>query len=288
MCISPLTLKRNYKTRQGDVTQVVPCGKCMECLGRRRNAWSFRLYHQMMHSDSAYFMTLTYGYDEKRGYGVDPPLSFNGLETLRKKDVQDFMKRLRKYCKTHYGQDNPLKYYLCGEYGSKHLRPHYHAILFNLPRGLALRSQTVGSEIWKNGSVDIAICNIATINYVVGYVIKGAWEPQEDFDDRIPEFSMMSKKLGSQYLTEQIYEMHLDRMETSVIHPAGFRMPLPRYYREKIFSREERKELEEIRILMNRMNWQEFANYDFGNQVQYKNEKIRKHQKKILLERQTF
>ena len=39
------------------------------------------------------------------------------------------MKRLRK--KKGANQNQPIRYYQCGEYGDKFGRPHYHAILFN-------------------------------------------------------------------------------------------------------------------------------------------------------------
>ena len=47
--------------------------------------------------------------------------------SLRKRDFQLFMKRLRK----KYSDDR-IRFYACGEYGSETFRPHYHAILFGL------------------------------------------------------------------------------------------------------------------------------------------------------------
>ncbi len=274
MCISSNTILRpreewqptdKYSTR----TRIVPCGKCYKCLGRRRNAWSFRLYHEMLISETASFVTLTYGADEKRGFGEEPPTSFNGIYSLDKKHFQDFIKRLRIQNQKAYtrngkpGECPPLRYYAVGEYGTNHLRPHYHLILLNLENHLRERSFGVAKDIWKKGNVDIADCNIATINYVVGYLMKGVWQPQTDDDDRLPEFSLMSKKLGSNYLTDEIYHYHLDRMETSVDHPSGFRIPLPRYYRDQIFSVEEKAELYEINQLVQAMSWEEFVNVDY-------------------------
>ena len=43
---------------------------------------------------------------------------------LKKSDFQKFIKRLRK--------DYDIKYFACGEYGDKTLRPHFHAILFGV------------------------------------------------------------------------------------------------------------------------------------------------------------
>jgi len=45
--------------------------------------------------------------------------------SLSKKDFQLYMRRLR------FDAGKGLKYYVCGEYGTKSNRPHYHAIIFN-------------------------------------------------------------------------------------------------------------------------------------------------------------
>ncbi len=288
MCITPLTLKRNRdewqtdKTSHSTVTRVVPCGKCFQCLARRRNGWSFRLWHQMQTCESAYFMTLTYGEaldDYGHPFGEQPPTSFNGIYDLNKKHLQDFLKRLRKYQKSkNYGTS--IKYYAVGEYGTKNLRPHYHLIIFNLLPELAVRSNVVAKEIWKKGKVDIASCNISTINYVVGYVMQGKWEPQADDDDRKPHFSLMSKGLGSSYLTDQKIEYLYDRMETSVMHPSGFRIVLPRYYKDKIFTIEEKAELNEIIEQMRDMSVKEWFEYDYKKEVELKKYKIKEHERK--------
>lgn len=284
MCISPVTLKRPRDEWQdtdkySTVTRVVECGKCHKCLGKRRNAWSFRLYHQALYSDSACFMTLTYGKNIEEGWGEDPPTSFNGIYTLKKRDFQLFMKKLRKK------SNSKISYYAVGEYGTINYRPHYHAIVFNLDRHLLVNSLRVARTIWKKGNVDIARCNLASISYVVGYLLKGVWEPQTDDDDRLPEFSLMSKKLGSQYLTDNIYHYHLDRMETSVMHPSGFRIALPRYYKDQIFSVEEKAELYSLNQEINQMDWQEFVNIDYEYKRKIIERDIKKHNKNLKTKR---
>ena len=50
-----------------------------------------------------------------------------------KKDVQDFIKRLRTNLKRHpvnLYSDVSFSYFICSEYGPKTFRPHYHGILF--------------------------------------------------------------------------------------------------------------------------------------------------------------
>jgi hypothetical protein len=297
MCVAPLTLKRNRDEWQTEsnghstVTRVVPCGKCFQCLARRRNGWSFRLHHQMNISSSACFMTLTYGHaqdDKGRLFGEDPPLTDNGLYTLDKTDLQKFLKRFRKFEKTRNKNGNTIKYYAVGEYGTKNHRPHYHLILFNASPQCMAQSYMVAKKIWQKGSVDVASCNMATINYVVGYVMSGAWAPEHELDDRHPHFSLMSKGLGSNYLTDEIYDFHYDRMDTSVMHPSGFRIPLPRYYKDKIFSVEEKAELYEINQRVRQVDWEEFVNIDFEKQVEETRQKIRLHERKNKKVRNTL
>lgn len=46
-------------------------------------------------------------------------------KNLHLEHLQKFFKRLRK----KFGEG--IRYFACGEYGSKNGRPHYHALLFN-------------------------------------------------------------------------------------------------------------------------------------------------------------
>lgn len=292
MCISPVTLWRKHATIDGRKTDIVPCGKCHECLASRRNAWSFRLFHEMQNANSACFVTLTYGVNEKEGFGKDPPLSSNGLYTLDKTDFQLFMKRLRKKQKRYYGRYGeqqadyrPLKYYVVGEYGTNFQRPHYHVILYNLCSYLMDRSLKVSKEIWQHGNVDIARSNIASINYVVSYCMKGTWKPECDMDDRQPEYANQSNGLGITYLTPNIWEMHVDRLDATVTHPSGFKIPMPRYYKQKIFSKEERKELEEIYQQMNHYNWDDLVNMDYKLVHTRLNREILKHERNLKQKR---
>lgn len=263
-------------------TARVPCGKCHKCLGRRRNNWAFRLYHEMLVSESAVFMTLTYGVNEKEGWGENPPTSFNGIYTLHKPDLQKFFKRLRKI------NNGKLRYYAVGEYGSDNKRPHYHIILFNLDSKHITNSLSISKNVWQKGNVDIASCNIATINYTCGYIMQGVWSPETDDDDRNPHFSVMSKHLGASYLTEAKYNYHLDRLELSADHPSGFKISLPRYYRDKIFSRDEKAEIYELNSQINKMDWDEFINYDYDMENQQIADQIRRFNKNQKLKRCTL
>ncbi len=211
----------------GRFTDIVPCGHCIKCLQRRQNAWAFRLEQELKVSTSAMFLTLTY---------ENAPKSFNGIDTLDKRDFQKFMKRLRK--KLQYDNTvnkTKIKYYACGEYGDKTERPHYHAIVFNLPRPF----EKFLLKAWKLGHIHIGTVTEASIFYTTKYALKGlrrkkAW----DYDElgREPEFQLMSNGLGISYNKEPIIDYLRTNGTELLTMQGGVKKTLPRYYIEKMFT----------------------------------------------------
>lgn len=189
--------------------------------------WSFRLMQEERHALSSYFITLTY--DTKF-----VPISKKGYMTLDKRDVQLFMKRLRKDNK------NQLKYYICGEYGSKTDRPHYHMILFNA-------DITTIQDNWAKGQIHYGGVNEASVGYTLKYMMKEKKIPKHQNDDRLREFSLMSKGLGKKYLTKEMLEWHnadhVNRLYCNL--KDGKKISMPRYYKDKVFNRQQRGEQKE-------------------------------------------
>lgn len=242
MCYTPITLvnkKETVHTRNGSITNVVPCGKCPECLRRRQASWAFRLQQEQMQSTTACFLTTTYE-DESL------PFTENGLMTLETKDHQAFIKRLRTRIsrdKTLTPNRQPIKYYGCGEYGGQTHRPHFHYIMFNLPMSYIEKQHQIIDE-WQNGNIFIAENNIKTINYVTGYIMKKAWsEKVHSMDDRKKETSFMSKGLGKTYLTKNKKAFYKKKMQPYMTVENGHKKAFPRYYRDKIFTEAERRKL---------------------------------------------
>lgn len=277
-CIRPFTKK-------DEPNIPFPCGRCINCKKKRVSTWSFRLQQEAKRSTSAWFITLTYNTDTV-------PISPKGRMTLDKTDYQLFMKRLRKL---HKGK---LKYYTCGEYGTQKYRPHYHAILFNAElkhligesiAGTALQNKDTmltgktqfKCKTWGKGEITIGRVSAASIGYVLEYISKKERIPQYDGDDRIPEFSLMSKGMGANYFAEsqkiiswkvsiskvrkkgnlrntillrpkKIYVMkkaivkwHISDMYNRYYAPLpdGRKIGLPRFYREKIYTEMQRQKV---------------------------------------------
>lgn len=205
-----------------------PCGHCYECLSKVRNDWSIRLQEQLKDTPIAYHAILTYSDDYL-------PKSKTGIASVCKKDVQDFLKRLRHNITN-------IKYFCVSEYGETTQRPHYHIIIFNVPKfddlyrdnlHNSLHSEKLRSLIeksWQKGQVRYRssyVENLAQLHYILKDIynwlepidlhkveqklkvlkrkklydnfIANTYKPffKNGFkDDRVPNFRLMSKNLG--------------------------------------------------------------------------------------------
>lgn len=220
-----MSIKRDVKGVDGSITRVVGCGRCAPCLRKKQIDWCFRLQKELNASSSACFLTLTY--DDK-----NVPISEGGYSLLRS-DFQKFMKRLRK----HANHTEKIKYYACGEYGDRTERPHYHAIVFNLPKPF----DKYISKAWKLGHIHIGTVTEQSIFYTTKYALKGLKrkKPFEyDENGREPQFQLMSNGLGVSYAKEIIRDYLITNGTKLVTVPGGHKKKLPRYYIDKLFTDE--------------------------------------------------
>lgn len=217
MCISPIQLTR-HKVGAQYARIVVPCGKCVACLKSRRDDWSVRLLEELKNHMDAVFVTLTYS---------DIKLNFIGnVPVVKKEDLQLFFKRLRKHVR--------FRYYACAEYGPTTFRPHYHAILF----GLSKNQQKIIFDSWQNGNILVDEVNLRRIRYVSKYhVNKGIYPVGAS-----PPFALMSRNpgIGSKYV-EKMKNYHQGLPERCFYQNDSKKLHLPRYYREKLYTKEERQ-----------------------------------------------
>lgn len=246
----------------------VPCGTCPPCRKGRLDDWVFRLQYEERRSVSAYFVTLTYD-------NAHVPITPNGYLTLYKrdpcppkylkwgdskminpewkkdylrKDIPSFVKRLRK---TQRDKSNRIKYYACGEYGTDNFRPHYHLIMFNVDtlvipigedsKGYKKYHSPSMAKAWPFGKIDIGTVSADSIAYTCKYMHKPGRIPAHANDDRLKEFSIMSKGLGDNYLTPQVLKYHsADLSRNYLLQPGAYKKRLPRFYRERVYSEIER------------------------------------------------
>ena len=161
----------------------VPCGKCAGCRRQRAIDWTTRMVHESQLHDTTSAVTLTYSDEALPAGGALKPSDFTTflkrLRWERSYTIPALDIRGRKYRKRIY---RPFRYFMCGEYGEKNHRPHYHAILFGVDfpdrepwmhtgKSKQYRSDSL-SRIWPHGWALIGEANPAAIRYVAGYLNK--------------------------------------------------------------------------------------------------------------------
>lgn len=161
---------------------------------------------------------------------------------LVKKDVQDWIKRLRQVL---YPQK--IRYFLVGEYGDSTNRPHYHAAIFGLDQSLG--GGTDGRRglvalTWKNGHSYTGDLSTKSASYICGYVTKKMTKKSDPrLKGRPPEFSLMSLRPGigapaMEHIDAGLVRTGMDArfMEENadvptVLQYGGRKLPLGRYLR---------------------------------------------------------
>lgn len=109
---------------------------------------------------------------------------------LSRVDAQRFIKRFRKHLSKF--SDEKIKYYLVGEYGPVHFRPHFHVVFyFDNEKTLSSFGQVLHKS-WTFGRVDYSLSRSKVSSYVAGYVNSRSSIPRIYSDRSIRPFSLHS------------------------------------------------------------------------------------------------
>lgn len=214
----------------------VACGQCLDCRIKKSREWALRCVHEaQLHKDNM-FLTLTYAPQHLKS------------PSLVKKDYQDFLKRYRYY----YGA---IRYYLCGEYGPKLSRPHWHLLVFGhrfndlvlrSPGATPLYRSSSLEELWPFGFSTIGDVTYQSAAYCARYMTKKirGKAAKRYYKGLLPEFSAMSTHPG---LGREWYEQYKSDCFPSdyLIHETK-KMAIPRYY-DRIFECENPEEYATIK-----------------------------------------
>lgn len=215
MCTQPIYLR--------SLNQFVPCRKCSECRMARSKEWAVRCYFEAKtHFDNC-FITLTFSPE-------------SNPEILDKKYLQDFFKRFRKKI-----APVKIKYFACGEYGPKTLRPHFHILIFGYnftdrkfhsrsSKGYPIFVSDDLSKLWPFGYHCIQDISFNTAVYTALYSAKSYKKlpfPLCEF----PEFNLMSQGIGYDEICKKI-DVYL---ETDEIYIDGHAYKIPNAVLSKLF-----------------------------------------------------
>lgn len=264
-CTNQLIIKNNE----------IPCGGCKNCLENRRAVWTFRIIQELNVAETARFVTLTY--DEENIPWITKEKN-KITQSLKIEDLQKFIKDCRnqiiKENKEAYKGSNikeqdeavryvkksektgkwspKLRYFACGEYGTTGQRgnnPHYHIIIFNIPRKWYKKDPIHNEEysnemesLWNKGMIKISGVGRASAHYVAKYTLKSLNDEWKKEDIRPKPFAIMSKNpgIGNNYINNENRDYHLGNETYHTYLKGGYIQPIGRYYKEKIFEPEKK------------------------------------------------
>lgn len=235
--------------------QLLPCGHCPACKMAAASSWANRMEMELPYHENAWFLTLTYDnenvpyrmtWDEGTGEVLVENYSLNY------EDMKKFWKKLRRYLEYHKLNKGNLMYFQCGEYGGKTHRPHYHAIVYDLPikkddmkeykrrNGAIYYNVDWITKIWGKGHVVIAPAEWKAMAYTARYTTKKVYgkEGKKFYEEMgiLPEKCNMSLKpaIGAQYYYEHAAEIY----ERDKIQLKNGRICKPPRYFDKLFDLE--------------------------------------------------
>lgn len=209
----------------------VGCGQCIECRKKKANEWKVRLHEELKVTKYAYFITLTFSPEELEK--LCSKYNLKESNAVAGKAVRLFLERVRKKYK------KSIKHWLITELGQeKTERIHLHGILF---MEYPINNEWL-SNFWTYGNCDTGqYCNSRTIFYIVKYLTK----IDTKHKGYIPQI-FCSAGLGKNYIDNfSRYKHKFIGKDTRDYYtlPNGQKMSLPIYYRNKVFTEDEREKL---------------------------------------------
>ncbi len=206
----------------------IGCGNCLECRRQKANEWRTRLLEEIKTHKYVYFVTLTICDDSfEKLCEANNTTSCNAIAAIA---VRHFLERWRKKYK------KSVKHWLITELGKEHDRLHLHGFIF--------ADSNVCSDVehlWKYGNVYIGdYCSEKTINYCVKYALK-IDENHKDYKQIV----LSSNGIGISYINKNKSCHTYAGQDTNETYrlPNGNVIGLPIYYRNHLFTEEQREKL---------------------------------------------
>lgn len=162
-----------------------------------------------------------------------------------------------------YQGEPPIRFFMCGEYGDLHHRPHYHVIVYGFwpPDAVLVNKQRriyrsdLVRKLWKFGIVTVQPVEEGSISYVAGYVDKKLDNARMEWAYNVvnPEYVCMSRgcsKLGTGGIGRSFFDKFYNELypigdDGKLIRNYGLlgkiKVKMPRYYDELLDLRDSRR-----------------------------------------------
>lgn len=221
----------------------VGCGKCIECKKQKARGWQVRLHEEIKNDPTGKMINFSFSDQslikiENHVKKENPELKGYKFENeVATQATRWFLERWRK----KFGKS--VKHWFVTELGQKNTeRIHIHGIIWTTEK-----AETI-DKIWGYGHTYISdkknngYVNAKTINYIVKYVNK-IDQQHKYYESKI----LTSKGIGIGYLKkwDATTNKFNENGETNETYrtPQGIKLNLPTYYRNHIYSEEEREKL---------------------------------------------
>lgn len=249
--VPPLLLDKDGKPDKRLLYVPIACGRCMVCMKKKGREWTVRLLEEIRNNPNATFVTLTFNTEalKKLAIGISDKIEGYDLDNeIAKKAVKLFRERWRR------DTGKSPKHWLITEMGGgryEHL--HLHGIIW----GEKDREEKIikhwrefkdnGQGITDYGYVYLGkYVNEKTAGYITKYMLKR--------DDKHKEYTpiiLTSAGIGKGYLKtidkrNNIYNG--EKTDETYKTKTGNKLALPIYWRNKIYTEEQREKLWQMKL----------------------------------------
>lgn len=211
----------------------IPCGVCVECMRQKANGWKTRLLEEVKTSKNGKFVTLTISNESYKELEKDIEIKRATADTnnlIATLAMRRFLERWRKKYK------KSVKHWCITELGQTETeRIHLHGIIFTD------ETEDIRKK-WQYGYVFIGSwVNEVTVNYIIKYMMK-----MDEMHKWYKPKVLTSAGIGKEYLNGKGQGGNRwEGKNTKPVYTArnGQEMQLPAYYRNKLFTEEQREEM---------------------------------------------
>jgi hypothetical protein len=240
MCLYPRLIKNPKYKKAGIIPQderimyvPIACNDCIECYKTKANNWRIRLSEEIKKKElKGYFIVLTFNTESLKQIDnkIDKKiLGYNRDNSIVTYAVRHFLERWRKKYK------KSLRHWFITELGhgtTEHI--HIHGIIWTNEEFENVRN------IWQYGYVyprphelKKNRVNNQSISYIIKYVTK-----KDVIHKYYRPIILTSNGIGDNYIADS-YQKENDKYKTN----KGYELTLPIYYRNKMYTEEERENL---------------------------------------------
>lgn len=230
----------------------VGCQKCIECRKQKAREWQVRLLEDIKHNKNGKFITLTFSNESIAKISKEIPINIEGYtrdNAIAKWAVRHWLERWRKEHK------KSIRHWLITELGHKGTENvHLHGIIWTNNNLKEIEDTWQYGFMWKGkekrgkgGLIEYTnYVNEKTVNYITKYVTK-----IDNLHTYYKPIVLTSPGIGALY-TEGLNAIKnkYNGEETNELYRTrtGHKIGLPVYWRNKIYTEEEKEKLWIIKL----------------------------------------